>query len=102
PRLARLMVTIRVALIGPSREECSFLFAVEGRGREGIGLHHDGDVNAFWLQLEGRRTVTIGPPVRPRAPLDLPDSFAASGGAGWRTLDLPPGSLFHLPPRTPH
>ena len=102
PRLARLMVALRVALVGPSREECSFLFAVEGQGREGLGLHHDGDVDAFWLQLEGRRTVTIGPPVGPRTPLDLPDSWAAPRGRGWRTFDLPPGSLFHLPPRTPH
>jgi len=102
PRLARLMVALRAALLGPAREECSFLFAVEGRGREGLGLHHDGDVDAFWLQLEGRRTVTIGPPVAPRTPLDLPDSLAARRGRGWRTFDLPPGSLFHLPPRTPH
>jgi len=65
PRLARLMVALRAALLGPAREESSFLFAVEGRGREGMGLHHDGDVDAFWLQLEGRRTVTIGPPVGP-------------------------------------
>jgi mannose-6-phosphate isomerase-like protein (cupin superfamily) len=102
PRLARLMVALRVALAGPAGEECSFLFAVEGRGREGMGLHHDGNVDAFWLQLEGRRTVTIGPPVRPRTPLDLPDSRATTRGRGWRTFELPPGSLFHLPPRTPH
>ncbi|PYN04267.1 MAG: hypothetical protein DME07_03950 [Candidatus Rokuibacteriota bacterium] len=102
PRLARLMVALRAALLGPAREESSFLFAVEGRGREGMGLHHDGDVDAFWLQLEGRRTVTIGPPVGPRTPLDLPDSFAASLGPRWRTFELPPGSFFHLPPRTPH
>jgi len=102
PRVARLMVALRVALVGSSRGECSFLFAVEGQGLEGLGLHHDGDVDAFWLQLDGRRTVTIGPPVRPRTPPDLPDSLAATRGRGWRTLDLPPGSLFHLPPRTPH
>jgi hypothetical protein len=101
PRVMRLMVALRVALLGPFREECSFLFAVEGRGRQGLGLHHDGDVDAFWLQLEGRRTVTLGPPVRPRTPHDLP-ARPARRGRGWRTLDLPPGSLLHLPPRTPH
>jgi hypothetical protein len=102
PRLARLMVAVRAALLGPGREERSFLFAVEGRGREGMGLHHDGAVDAFWLQLEGRRTVTIGPPVAPRTPFELPGALAARGGRGWRTIDLPPGTLFHLPPRTPH
>jgi mannose-6-phosphate isomerase-like protein (cupin superfamily) len=102
PRLARLMVALRMVLTGSAREECSFLFAVEGRGREGMGVHHDGEVNAFWLQLEGRRTVTIGPAVARRAPLDLPDSVTAIGGREWRTIDLRPGTLFHLPPRTPH
>jgi hypothetical protein len=102
PRLARLMVALRVALVGPGRAECSFLFAVQGQGREGLGLHHDGPVDAFWLQLEGRRTVTIGPPVAPRTPADLPDALSTRGGRRWRTLDLAPGSLFHLPPRTPH
>jgi len=101
PRLARLMVALRVALLGGAREECSFLFAVEGQGREGMGLHHDGNVDAFWLQLEGRRTVTTGPPVPPRTPLDLPASRAFDSKA-WRTIDLTPGTLFHLPPRTPH
>ena len=67
PRVARLMVAIRAGLLGPLREECSFLFIVNGRGREGMGLHHDGRVDAFWLQLDGRRTVTLGPPVRPGA-----------------------------------
>jgi hypothetical protein len=102
PRVMRLMVALRVTLLGPFREECSFLFLVEGRGRQGMGLHHDGDVDAFWLQLEGRRTVTLGPPVPPRTPLDLDDAGPRPARAGWRTLELPPGSLLHLPPRTPH
>lgn len=100
PRLMRLMVALRVALLGPLREECSFLFLVEGRGRTGMGLHHDGPVDAFWLQLEGRRTVTLGPPVPRGTPPDLPAS--PDGGRGWRTLTLDPGTLFHLPPWTPH
>ena len=100
PRVARLMVALREELLRPRDEESSFLFAVEGRGREGMGLHHDGDVDAFWVQLEGRRTVTLGPPVAPRTPLDL--DRRPHGDAGWRTLDLPPGSLLYLPPRTPH
>ena len=100
PRLMRLMVALRVMLLGPRREECSFLFGVQGRGRTGMGLHHDGLVDAFWLQLEGRRTVTLGRPVAPGAPLDLPAEAAGQGT--WRTLDLDPGTLLHLPPRTPH
>jgi hypothetical protein len=36
-------------------------------------------------------------------PEDLDDRLAQGGRrAGWRTFDLPPGSLFHLPARTPH
>jgi hypothetical protein len=35
-------------------------------------------------------------------PLDLPGTFAGRDGPGWRTLDLAPGTLFHLPARTPH
>ncbi|HXD98298.1 MAG TPA: cupin domain-containing protein [Candidatus Acidoferrum sp.] len=101
PRLARLIVALRAAFLGPLREECSFLFAVEGQGRPGMGLHHDGPVDAFWLQLEGRRTLTIGPPVRPGTPEDL-DPRLPRRGPGWRTLDLAPGTLFHLPPWTPH
>jgi hypothetical protein len=101
PRLMRLMVALRAGLLGPLREECSFLFAVEGRSRPGMGLHHDGPVDAFWLQLEGRRTVTLGPPVRPGTRADL-DPLAPRHGRGWRTLDLAPGTLFHLPPWTPH
>jgi hypothetical protein len=100
PRVMRLMVALRAALLGPFREECSFLFLVEGRGRAGMGLHHDGDVDAFWLQLEGRRTVTLGPPVPRRTPPDLATPLEAA--AGWRTIDLAPGSLLYLPPRTPH
>ena len=101
PRLMRLMVALRAGLLGPLREECSFLFAVEGRGRQGMGLHHDGPVDAFWLQLEGRRTVTLGPPVKPGTPADLDPRQARTTDA-WRTLELAPGSLFHLPPWTPH
>ena len=103
PRVMRLIVALRVELLGPFRAESSFLFLVEGRGRQGMGLHHDGDVEAFWLQLEGRRTVTLGPPVSPRAPQDLDArDLSDRRRAGWRTMDLPPGSLLHLPPRTPH
>jgi mannose-6-phosphate isomerase-like protein (cupin superfamily) len=102
PRVARMMVAIRASLLGPLREECSFLFIVKGRGREGMGLHHDGRVDAFWVQLEGRRTVTFGPPVRPGTAEDLPNALADRGGPGWRTIDLTPGTLFYLPPFTPH
>lgn len=101
PRLMRLMVALRGGLLGPLREECSFLFAVEGRGRPGMGLHHDGPVDAFWLQLEGRRLVTLGPRAAPGTPEDL-DPRTPRHGRGWRTLGLLPGTLFHLPPWTPH
>jgi hypothetical protein len=68
-----------------------------------MGLHHDGEVHAFWLQLEGRRTVTIGPRVPPGTPEELEDLASRRGlRTGWRTFDLGPGSLFHLPARTPH
>ena len=100
PRVARLMVALREELLGARSDEASFLFLVNGRGRPGMGLHHDGEVDAFWVQLDGRRTVTLGPPVPPRTPSDL-DADRASG-PGWRMLDLPPGSLLYLPPRTPH
>jgi mannose-6-phosphate isomerase-like protein (cupin superfamily) len=103
PRLMRLIVALRTALLGPGREESSFLFIVQGTGHRGMGLHHDGDVDAFWLQLEGRRTVTVGPRVPPGTAEDLDDRLARGGRrAGWRTFDLEPGSLFHLPARTPH
>jgi cupin superfamily protein len=109
PRVARLMVALRVAFLGAAREETSFLFLAEGRGREALGLHHDGEVDAFWLQLEGRRFVTIGPAVPPGTPEDfLADEAAARAlGSGpvprgwWRGV-LTPGTLFYLPPRTPH
>jgi hypothetical protein len=101
PRLARLMVALRVGLLGPLREETSFLFLVEGQGRPGMGLHHDGPVDAFWLQLEGRRTVTLGAPVRPGTPAEL-DHGRRGHERGWRTLELPPGTLLYLPPWTPH
>lgn len=100
PRLMRLIVALRAGVLGPRKEECSFLFAVEGRGRTGMGLHHDGPVDAFWLQIEGRRTVTIGAPVTSGTPQDL--SAAAARRGRWRTLELGPGTLFHLPPWTPH
>jgi mannose-6-phosphate isomerase-like protein (cupin superfamily) len=107
PRLMRLIVALRAAFFAPARgvtrEECSFLFVVEGTGRPGMGLHHDGEVDAFWLQVEGRRTVTIGPRVAPGTPEELTDRTLRSGRrTGWRTFDLEPGSLFHLPARTPH
>jgi hypothetical protein len=100
PRVMRLIVALRMALVGPGRDECSFLFLVNGRGREGLGLHHDGEVLSFWVQLEGQRTVTLGPPVRRGTPQELPDRAAAAPGVDTRTL--PPGSLLYLPPRTPH
>jgi mannose-6-phosphate isomerase-like protein (cupin superfamily) len=102
PRVARLMAALRATFLGPGREECSFLFMAEGRGREGLGLHHDGAVDAFWLQLEGRRTLTIGPPVSRGVPEELPDDYARRRPSGWRDLELGPGTLFYLPPRTPH
>ncbi len=103
PRLMRLMVALRAAFLGPFREECSFLFLVDGTGRPGMGLHHDGAVDSFWLQLEGRRTVTVGPPVPVGAPPDL-DRRLAAGGRRRRfsTRDLTPGALFYIPPWTPH
>ncbi len=100
PRVMRLMVALRATLLGPFREESSFLFLVDRRGRTGMGLHHDGDVDAFWLQLAGRRRVTLGPPVAPRTPLDV--TAPRDRAPGWLTIDLAPGSLLHLPPRTPH
>jgi hypothetical protein len=100
PRVARLMVALREQLLGARAEETSFLFLVEGRGRDGLGLHHDGEVDAFWVQLEGHRTVTLGPPVAPRTALDL--DARRAGGRGWRTVQLPPGSLLYMPARVPH
>ena len=100
PRVMRLMVALRAEVLGPRRDETSFLFLVDGAGREGLGLHHDGEVHSFWLQLEGRRTVTLGAPVRRGTPQELPDRDAH--GPGFSTRALPPGSLLYLPPRTPH
>ncbi len=72
PRVARLMAALRAMLFGGGREETSFLFIVNGKGRQGMGLHHDGEVDSVWVQLEGRRTVTTGPqvPRGTRADLD--------------------------------
>jgi len=102
PRLMRLMVALRASLLGPFRAETSFLFLVQGRGRAGMGLHHDGNVDSFWLQLAGRRTVTLGPRARPGTSRDLDDRRARPGGRRWWTGDLTPGTLFYLPPYTPH
>jgi hypothetical protein len=103
PRLMRLMVALRATVLGPGREECSFLFVVQGRGLPGMGLHHDGDVEALWLQLEGRRTVTLGPRVARGTPADLDEHRRAPRGSRrWPTIDLDQGTLFYLPPYTPH
>ncbi len=99
PRVARLMAALRASRFGPGREECSFLFIVNGKGRQGLGLHHDGPVESVWVQLEGRRTVTTGPPVTPGTPQDLDE---ARIGRGWKTRHLEPGSLFYMRPYTPH
>jgi mannose-6-phosphate isomerase-like protein (cupin superfamily) len=99
PRVARLMAALRATLFGPGREETSFLFLVNGKGRQGMGLHHDGEVDSVWVQLEGRRTVTTGPQVPRGARADLDERTI---GRGWITRDLEPGSLFYMPPRTPH
>src|SRR5262245_38881018 len=101
PRVMRLMVALRTACLGPFREECSFLFLVEGRSRPGMGLHHDGAVHGFWVQLAGQRTVTVGPPVRPGTRLEL-SANRATAAPGWWTRDLRPGTLLYLPPYTPH
>ncbi len=99
PRVARLMVALRADLFGPWHEECSYLFVVNGKGRHGMGLHHDGNVEAIWVQLEGRRTVTTGPPVARSTPEDLGEETIEDD---WKTRHLDPGSLFYLPPYTPH
>jgi hypothetical protein len=52
------------------------------------------------VQLEGQRTVTLGPAVGPGTPEDLEPR--AGRGRDWRTIVLEAGTLFHLPPRTPH
>jgi mannose-6-phosphate isomerase-like protein (cupin superfamily) len=100
PRLTRLMVALRATLLGPFREECSFLFIAEGHGREAMGLHHDGEADQFWLQLEGCRTVTMGRSVAAGVPADLPAQALRRGR--WRTIRLRPGALLYMPPRTPH
>ena len=109
PRLMRLMVALRATFVGGGREECSFLFLAEGRGREAMGLHHDGETDAFWLQLEGRRHLTVGPPVPRGTPEDLDlrqiparRSSERQPSGGWWSGTLAPGTLFYLPPRTPH
>lgn len=100
PRVMRLIAALRAGFFGPSRVETSFLFLVDGRGREGLGLHHDGEVASFWLQLEGRRTVTLGPQVRRGARQEIADRHLRD--ARFSTRTLAPGSLLYLPPRTPH
>lgn len=103
PRLARLMVALRTGVLGPRREESSYLFMVEGRGRPAMGLHHDGEVDSFWLQLDGRRTVTLGPPAPRGTPKDMRGRRPPASGRGhWETLVLEPGTLFYMPARTPH
>jgi mannose-6-phosphate isomerase-like protein (cupin superfamily) len=99
PRVARLMAALRAMLFGGGREETSFLFIVNGKGRQGMGLHHDGEVDSVWVQLEGRRTVTTGPQVPRGTRADLDEKLI---GSGWVTRDLEPGSLFYMQPRTPH
>ncbi|HET7874537.1 MAG TPA: cupin domain-containing protein [Methylomirabilota bacterium] len=105
PRVMRLMVALRAAFLGPGRVECSFLFLTRG-GREGMGWHHDGPVDQFWLQLVGTRTVSVGPPLPGGTPEDLDPAAVGRlrrrAPRRWRTLDLAPGTLFHMPPRTPH
>lgn len=100
PRLARLMVALRATFFGPFFKESSYLFMTEGLGRPGMALHHDGDTHCFWLQLEGRRTVTLGPPAAEGSEIE-PDSIDPSG-PGWTTLELTPGSLFYMAPRILH
>jgi hypothetical protein len=102
PRIARLMVALRAEIFGPLREESSYLFLAGGNSREGMGLHHDGDVDNVWLQLEGERTVTYGPPVARDVPEEIDTASVPAAGRGWRTRALPPGSVFYMPPRTPH
>lgn len=103
PRVMRLIAAMRSGILGPFREARSFLFAVEGRGRIGMGLHHDGDVESFWIQIEGRRTVTVGPPAPPDLPEDADEAEMESrGGRSFRTFPLDPGSLLYLPPRALH
>jgi mannose-6-phosphate isomerase-like protein (cupin superfamily) len=99
PRVARLMAALRATLFGAGREETSFLFIVNGKARQGMGLHHDGEVDSVWVQLEGRRTVTTGPQVPRGTRADLDERRI---GRGWVTQDLEPSSLFYMPPRTPH
>src|SRR5262249_33510213 len=61
-----------------------------------------GEVDAVWIQLEGRRTITLGPPVPPGTPEELPPSYARRRAGPWSTFELAPGTLFYMPPRTPH
>src|SRR3989442_6935354 len=79
PRVARLMAALRAMLFGGGREEASFLFIVNGKGRQGMGLHHDGEVDSVWVQLEGRRTGTTGPPVPRGSRAGLDESVIRCG-----------------------
>ena len=56
---------------------------------DGHGAPSRRPVDAFWLQLEGRRTVTLGAPVARGTPADLP--AGAAGRGTWRTLDAESG-----------
>ena len=84
-------------------------FLAEGEGREAMGLHNDGEKDALLAQLEGRRHLTIGPPVPRGTPEDLDPRVIPARRAtgpqpsgGWWSGTLAPGTLFYLPPRTPH
>jgi hypothetical protein len=100
PRLARLMVALRATFFGPFFKESSYLFMTEGLGRPGMALHHDGETHSFWLQLEGRRTVTLGPAAAEGSEIE-PESVDPNG-PDWTTLELTPGSLFYMAPWTLH
>ena len=100
PRLMRLIVALRVSVLGPRRKSARSCSASSGRGRTGMGLHHDGPVDAFWLQLEGGARSRLGAPVAPGTPQDLPTAVASRGA--WLHSSSGPGRCFHLPPWTPH
>jgi hypothetical protein len=100
PRLMRLVVALRAAFFGAFFDESSYLFMTEGKGKPGMKPHHDGEAHSFWLQLAGKRTVTVGPQVPPGTRTE-PEALDLLG-PGWTTLELGPGSLFYLQPRVLH